>query len=194
MKFSNLDLSILGEVGNVSVGGAAASLSDFVNQLVTISIPTTKILTFGDLKKEFEPEVVYSKIDYSKGLKGSNMLLLKKNEAYDLAKLVGKQKLDIEIDKWDDFSKNIISEIFNIMAGNMSSSMSSVLNRDIKILTPEMSENTSLLIKEFKDEDEIITIWFEIKIENIFRMKLVKIVTKEQAEDMIKTIKGDNEL
>lgn len=194
MKFSDIELSILGEVGNVSVGGAAASLSDFVNKVVTISIPNTKIQKFKDIKSEFEPEVVYTRVDYSKGLSGSNMLMLRKEEAFQLAKLVGKAKLDMEITEWNDFSKNVISEVFNIMAGNMSGSMSGILNKEVAILTPTMGEMFSETLSDYPDDEQLITIWFEIKIENSFKMKLLKIVSESQANEIIENIKGDNDL
>jgi len=194
VNFSDFDLSILGEIGNVSVGGAATSLSDFVNKVVTISIPDTKILTFKELKEKFEPAIVFAKIDYSNGLAGSNMLLLKKEEAFELSKVIVKEKLNIELEEWDDFSRNVLTEIFNIMAGNMSASMSEILNKNIKILTPEFHEVKSTELDYFHDEDELITVWFELKIESIFKVKLVKIITTSQAIEMINLIKGDHHL
>lgn len=194
MNFSDFDLSILGEIGNVSVGGAAASLSDFVNKVVTISIPDTKILTFKELKEKFEPAVVFAKIDYTQGLAGSNMLILKKEEAVDLSKVVVKEKLNMDLYEWDDFSKNVIAEIFNIMAGNMSASMSEVLNKNIKILTPQVNEVKSSELDYFPDDEKLITVWFEVKIENIYKLRLVKIITKSQGEEMINLIKGENHL
>lgn len=194
MKFSEFDLNILGEIGNISVGGAATSLSDFVNKLVTISIPDTKIKKFKDIKEQFEPAVVFAKIDYCEGLNGSNILLMKKEEAFDFSKIIVREKLNQEMNEWSEFSKNVLAEMFNIMVGNMSSSMSEMFNTNVKIETPEIYEDKAENINFFDDDEELITVWFELRIENEFKVKIVKVITEDQAEQMINLLKEDHQL
>lgn len=194
MNFSEFDLSILGEIGNVSVGGAATSLSDFVNKIVTISIPDTKIITFKELREKFGPAVIFAKIDYCNGLTGSNVLLLKKEEAVDFTKIIVREKLGEEITQWDDFSKNVLAEMFNIMVGNMSASMSDIFNQNVKINTPEIYDVDASDVKFYKDTDLLVTVWFELRIESEFKINMVKIISKEQADNMVNLIKGDHQL
>jgi len=194
VHFSDFDLSILGEIGNVSVGGAAASLSDFVNKIVTISIPNTKIETFEELKNQFEPSVIFAKVDFKDGLNGSNLLLMKKEEAVNFSKIIVKEKLGIDITTWDEFSENALAEVFNIMVGNMTSAMSELFHKKIKIETPEMYEVESKELAFYQNDEKLISIRFEIKLENILKVNLVKIITEKQASEMIKMIKGDHHL
>lgn len=194
MNFSDFDLSILGEIGNVSVGGAATSLSDFANKVVTISIPDTKIIPFKEIKTMFEPEVILAKIDYINALQGSNILILKKEEALELSKVIAKEKIGVDITEWDSFSENVIAEIFNIMAGNMSASISDILNKEVKILTPEIKNQVAEDMNYFEDDDMLVAVWFEVRVENIFKLKLVTLMTNQQGLDMINIIKGDNQL
>lgn len=194
MKFSEFeeyDLNLLGEIGNISVGGAATSLSDFVNKLVTISIPDTKLQAFKEIKKQFEPAVVFAKVDYSEGLSGSNILLMKKEEAFNFSKIIVKEKLNIDLTEWDDFAINALAEMFNIMVGNMSSSMSEMFHKNIKIKTPEIFEEDAQDIAFYNDDEKLITIWFELRIENAFKIKLLKIITIEQAKQMIKILEEE---
>ena len=189
LTFSDFDLSILGEIGNVSVGGAATSLSDFVNKLVMISIPDTKIMKFKDLKKSFEPAVVYAKVDYVNGFKGSNILLMKSEEAKKFSEIIIEEKLGKREFKWDDFSKNVITEAFNIMVGHMSASMSELFQKGINIEPPELLEMNASELDFFNDEEEFVSIWFEVRIEDHLKIRLMKLLTIEQAEDMIALIK-----
>jgi flagellar motor switch protein FliN/FliY len=193
MQFSEFDLSILGEIGNVSVGGAATSLSNFVNKIVTISIPETRILTMSEVKKQFEPDVVYAKIDYSLGFSGSNLMLMKKEDALEFSKIVMKEKLGLDVKEWNDDARNVLNEVFNIMVGNMSSSMSMIFNKHVKIMPPHLYENDMDKENELKEE-KLVTVWFDVKIEDALKVRLVKIITIEQSEEMIKMIKGDNNL
>lgn len=194
MSFSDFDLSILGEIGNVSVGGAATSLSDFVNKMVTISIPETKVITFKELKESFGPSAVTAKIDYTSGFNGSNMLLMKKEEALEFAKIIVREKLSVEIDEWNEFAENVIKESYNIMVGNMSTSMSAVFNKNVKIAPPNIFEQKSNDLSDYSDGTYLITIWFDVIIEDELKIRLVNIVEMEQGEKMIKIIKGDHKL
>lgn len=194
MKFSEFDLNILGEIGNISVGGAATSLSDFMNKLVTISIPDTKVQTFKELKEEFGSSFVFAKIDYADGLEGSNVLLMKKEEAFSFSKIIAKEKLQIDVTVWDDFSKEVLAEVFNIMVGNMTSSMSEMFSHNIKIDTPQIMEGVAENMTYYKEDETLVTIWFEIRVENSFNVKLVKIINDTQAQQMIHLLREDHQL
>lgn len=194
MKFSEFDLNIIGEIGNISVGGAATSLSNFVNKLVTISIPDAKIQNIAELKENFGSDVVYVKINYTNGLDGSNLLLMRKDEAVKFAQVIAKEKLNIEIDDWGELSKEVLVEVFNIMVGNMSSAMSEMFNQNIKIGTPRLMENNSAELLNFIGEERFISIWFEMRIENSFKIKFLKILNDKQAAHMIALLREDHEL
>lgn len=189
LTFSDFDLSILGEIGNVSVGGAATSLSDFVNKLVMISIPDTKIMKFKELKKYFEPAVVYAKVDYTNEFKGSNILLMKSDEAKKFSQIIIEEKLGKREFEWNDFSKNVITEAFNIMVGHMSASMSELFQKGVNIQPPELLEMSASELDLFDDEEEFVSIWFEIRIEDHLKIRLMKILSIEQAKEMIALVK-----
>lgn len=194
LSFSEIELSILDEVGNQTVGGAASSLSDFADKRVVISIPTTKILTFKELKHLFEPAVIYTKVDYKEGMSGSNLLLMKKEEAKEFTNSIIKEKLGKGPSEWDDFSKGVLTEVFNIMAGKMSSGMADIFHRSVDIKPPEIYEKKAEELDLHRDEEELVTIWFELKIQDIMKIKLIKIIKMNQAKEMIHLIKGDLEL
>lgn len=194
MKFSEFEMTILGEIGNISVGGAATSLSDFMSKLVTISNPDTKIQTFHELKEKFGASFVFAKIDYVDGLEGSNVLLMKKEEAFELSRIIAKEKLEIDINEWGDFSKEVLSEVFNIMVGSMSASMSELFKQNIKIDTPEIVEDLAENMTYYQEEEQLVTIWFEIRVEHSFNVKLVKIIHDTQAQQMIQLLREDHQL
>lgn len=194
MKFSEFDLNVLAEIGNISVGGAATSLSNFVNKLVTISIPDTKVQTFKELKESVGSELIIAKIDYLEGLQGSNVLLMKKQEAFEFSRIIVKEKLNMEMFAWSQFSEEVLAEMFNIMVGNMSSAMSEMFNKNIKIEAPLVKEGEIETLNFFEEDEMLISIWFELRVENAFNLKLVKILTSDQAQEMINLLKEDYKL
>lgn len=194
MKYSDIDLSIIGEIGNVSVGGAATSLSDFINQIVTISIPETKIMTTKEIKQMFSRSGVFVRIDYTDGLTGSNLLLLQEEEAFRFVELIMKKEMGMRFRKWDEFAQNVMAEMFNIMVGSMSSSMSMIFDKNVKINAPILYNNIEEQFNNVSDEEEFVTVWFNIKIEDQLSVRLANIITEEQATAMLKMIKGDLKL
>jgi flagellar motor switch protein FliN len=195
MEFSNVELSIIGEIGNVSVGGAASSLSDFVHKAVNISIPETKVLSFKEIKKILGDTPIYTKIDYKEGFRGTNLLMLKTEEARQFTEIILKEKLNMEFEEWDSFAENVLSEVFNIMAGNMSTAMSLVFNKNITIEPPQLYKNEEEEeMALFDDDDELVSVWFDVQVEDKLTLKLVNIVTVQQSQEMIWMIKGDHSL
>ena len=194
MRFDDTALSILGEIGNISVGGAASSLSDFLDKTLVISIPNVRMLTFKEVKEQFEPAVLFAKVDFVEGMKGSNILLMKKEEAFQFSKIILKEKLSMEMTEWNQFSIDVLKEMINIMIGNMSSSMSDMFKRPIDIGVPQIIEQKASEVEFFVENEQLITIWFELRIENDFKFKFVKIMTEEQAQEMIKILEEEHNL
>jgi chemotaxis protein CheY-P-specific phosphatase CheC len=119
---------------------------------------------------------------------------MKKEEAINFSRIIVKEKLGIEINAWDEFSKNALAEVFNIMVGNMTSAMSELFHKKIKIDTPQIYEVESKELDFYQNDEKLISIRFEIKLENMIKVNLVKIITEKQASEMIKMIKGDHHL
>lgn len=196
VKFEKEQLDILSEVGNMTVGQAATSLSDFVNKMVTITIPNTKVYTYKELKREFDSSVVTTKIDYMEGFNGSNLLMMKKEDAVEFSKIITQEKLgNGEMVKgWGELSEAILSEVFNIMVGNMSSGMSDIFNRYISIDVPTMYTSDNEPLNLFGDEEALVAIWFDVRIEADFSIRLVNIISVPQAQKMVSIIEGDYKL
>lgn len=196
VRFDKEELDILSEIGNMTVGQAATSLSDFVNKMVTITIPDTKVYSYKEMKQEFDSTVVTTKIDYIDGFLGSNLLMMKREDAVHFSKIITQEKLgngDL-VNEWGEIAKEILAEVFNIMVGNMSSGMSDIFNRYIKIDTPIMYTEEEGPIEIFQDDEILVAIWFDVKIETEFSIRLVNIISTSQAEKMVSIIKGDYQL
>jgi flagellar motor switch protein FliN/FliY len=189
VKFLEFELDILSEIGNVTVGGAATSLSDFVQKMVTISLPSIKRTTFGQIKKDFETSALAAKIDFVDGFIGSNILLMRQSDADRFAKMVAKVKLG-GMEQLDEVMKqSILTEVFNIMVGTMSSQMSIIFDRNVRIDTPSVYSKPGKEFTFYDDRTPLVTIGFEIKLEDGPSVHLYKLLTEEQAHEMVELIK-----
>lgn len=74
---NEMERDALGEVGNISVGRAATTLSTLLNQKVEITTPTVSMLD-RDISDEPLDSGVAVRVTYTSGFSGVNVLILKK--------------------------------------------------------------------------------------------------------------------
>lgn len=190
------NIDILGEVGNISMGTAATTLSSLLNNKVEISTPTVSMLYPKELSSKYDKPCVGLKIDYKEGLIGSNLLVLKQEDVKIIANLMmgGDGNVSLENEELTELDLSAISEAMNQMVGSSSTSLSSMLGHKIDIDTPQA------FILRF-DEDtffEELTIQDEYLVCNSFRMvvqgfidsEIMQLLPIEFSENIIEKLKG----
>lgn len=167
----------IGEIGNISMGTAATTLSSLVNNKVDISTPVVSFATWSDICDAYERPCVFIRIAYTVGLDGSNILVLKENDVKIITDLMmGGSGLNVEDTEVSELHLSAISEAMNQMMGSAATSLSSMFNRVIDI-SPPMADLIDL--KENIDEraiDEFLSGTF-VKIS--FRMEIGDLVDSE---------------
>ena len=171
------NIDILGEVGNISMGTAATTLSSLLNNKVEISTPTVSMLYPKELSSKYDKPCVGLKINYKEGLIGSNLLVLKQEDVKIIANLMmgGDGNVSLENEELTELDLSAISEAMNQMVGSSSTSLSSMLGHKIDIDTPQA------FILKF-DEDtffEELTIQDEYLVCNSFRMVVQGFIDSE---------------
>ena len=167
----------IGEIGNISMGTAATTLSSLVNNKVDISTPVVSFATWQDICDAYERPCVFIRISYTVGLDGSNILVLKENDVKIITDLMmGGNGQNVEDTEVSELHLSAISEAMNQMMGSAATSLSSMFNRVIDI-SPPMADLIDL--KENIDEraiDEFLSGTF-VKIS--FRMEIGDLVDSE---------------
>ncbi len=168
---------ILGEVGNISMGTAATTLSALLNHKVEISTPTVSMVNPKELSSKYDKPCVGLKINYKVGLIGSNLLILKQEDVKIIANLMmgGDGKVSLDDEGLTDLDLSAISEAMNQMVGSSSTSLSSMLGYKIDIDTPQA------FILTFDDDTffEEISFLDESLVCNSFRMVVQDLIDSE---------------
>jgi len=167
----------IGEIGNISMGTAATTLSSLVNNKVDISTPVVSFATWQDICDAYERPCVFIRIAYTVGLDGSNILVLRENDVKIITDLMmGGNGQNVEDTEVSELHLSAISEAMNQMMGSAATSLSSMFNRVIDI-SPPMADLIDL--KENIDErsiDEFLSGTF-VKIS--FKMEIGDLVDSE---------------
>lgn len=143
IKLTPEQLDMLKELGNIGSGHAITALSELINDRVDVSLTAVNIIPFWKIPDLFEnPNTeafgIYSEIIGKPDL--SIIQIFTKVSVINLINILNDEDhIEIEdvrsIQELDDFTRSIISEIGNILAGNYASALANLLS--IK-LVPEV--------------------------------------------------------
>jgi flagellar motor switch protein FliN/FliY len=123
-----MEQDALGEIGNISFGSSATALSALLRQKVEITTPTITVVDKETLEEEFIHPYVAIKVDYTVGLSGMNLLVIKQSDAAIIADLMlGGDGTEPNMGL-GEIHLSAVQEAMNQMMGSAATSMSSLFN------------------------------------------------------------------
>ncbi|MCR5453308.1 MAG: flagellar motor switch phosphatase FliY [Lachnospiraceae bacterium] len=192
------EMDAIGEVANISMGTAATTLFSLVNKKVDISTPIVSVSKWEDIVNMYEKPCVLVKISYTKGLNGSNVLVLRENDVKIITDLMmggDGTNTDGEI---GELHLSAISEAMNQMMGSAATSLSSMLNMMVDISPPssdliDLAE--SIDGSEIDDflKGEFVKIEFNMLIGDLVDSKIMQLYPITLAKDMCKSVMSNME-
>ena len=177
-ELSEQEIDTIGEVANISMGSAATTLFSLVNQKVEISTPVVTETNWDELASNYDNSCVVVRIGYTKGLDGSNILVLTENDVKVITDLMmggDGTNTDGEI---SDLHLSAISEAMNQMMGASATSLSSMLNKMVDI-SPPTATLTDLATIDAGDIDEFLKSNF---VRIAFKMEIGTLVDSEMMQ------------
>jgi flagellar motor switch protein FliN/FliY len=187
-------MDILGEIGNISMGTAATTLSTLLNSIrVLITTPRVSLESWKQVSQGYNRPCVGIRVNYTVGLTGSNVLILKENDVKIIADLMmGGEGIiaDPTEGNVSDMELSAISEAMNQMIGSSATSLSSVLKRTIDIDTPNAEvlnfEDENFFEKAGIVETEIIAcVSFRMLIGDLIDSEISQVIPIQFAKEMV---------
>ena len=201
-ELTEQEIDTIGEVANISMGTAATTLFSLVNKKVDISTPVVSLACWNDIVEEYEKPCVLIKISYTKGLNGSNILVLSEHDVKVITDLMmGGDGTNLE-GELGEIHLSAISEAMNQMMGSSATSLSTMLNMMVDISPPssdlidlhESGDGSS--IDSFLKEN-FVKISFRLIIGDLvdsFLMQLYPIpLVKEMCSSIISNMEDDSD-
>lgn len=192
------EIDTIGEVSNISMGSAATALFALVNSKVEISTPVVKVTDWDSLMAEYEKPCVLIKIGYTKGLNGSNILVLREKDVKIITDLMMGGDGSNTADEISELHLSAISEAMNQMMGASATSLSSMLNIMVDISPPtsdligETDAPSAGEIDEFL-EGSFVEIQFNLLIDNLVDSHIMQLYPLQLAKDMVGMVAGNME-
>jgi flagellar motor switch protein FliN/FliY len=179
----------LGEIGNISMGTSATTLYALLGQKVNITTPRVEETTWEELSKLFIKPYVAVKVNYTEGLKGLNLLLMKEEDVKIITDLMmGGDGFGNITGELNELHLSAISEAMNQMVGSASTSLSSMFDKRVDISPPESSlVDSSSDIGRIKIDKEasIVMVMFNLKVGNLIDSEIMQLIPIAFAKEMV---------
>ncbi|MDD3839699.1 MAG: flagellar motor switch phosphatase FliY [Clostridia bacterium] len=183
---TNEEIDALGEIGNISMGTSATTLSTLLGKKVTITTPRVEITSLRKLIEEYPIPFIAVRVKYTKGLEGINLLIIKEEDVKIITDLMmGGDGTNID-EEINDFHLSAIAEAMNQMIGSAATSLSSMLKKDINISPPNAFEFKfdADLRKYFTDDQKIIKTAFNMKVDTLIDSEIMQLLDLDFGREM----------
>lgn len=187
--FNSMELDAIGEIMNISLGSSATAVSNMLDHRVDITTPSVSVVSAGDFSiGDLEPAIGIE-IRYVSGLKGSNIMLLKKSDIKVIVDiLMGSETPDEEFEL-NDLTVSAVCEVMNQMMGAASTALSDFLGYPVNISTPqsfELDDMPKFKAEHFGSDDEtLVVVRFMLSIENMLKSEFVNVMPVDLARELL---------
>ena len=190
MEFSDMQKDAIGEILNISMGSAATAASELLNAKVWITTPRVSVVPAREVEYQKLEPAVCVKIEYVKGILGSNLMVLKQDDVQLILNQLMGQPLVVSPDfEFDELNISAVSEVMNQMMGSAATALSSFLGISIDISTPTpyiMDQTNELRMKEFDPDEDVVAVTFDLTIDGVIKSEFASIMELGLANEISK--------
>ena len=190
---SDIEKDLLGEIGNISMGSASTALYQIINQKVNITTPVVSITTLKEIKETFETPTVVLDVEYTSGIIGRNILIIKTEDAAVIANLMMGGDGIVENHELSEIEISAVQEAMNQMIGSAATSMATMFSREVNISPPISkiwNNNEEPLSSEIPEEEAIVRVSFRMTIGNLVDSNIMQILPVETAKKIVSIMIG----
>lgn len=178
----------LGEIGNISMGSAATTLSMLLGNKVEITTP--KVKEYANIEELFKvtKDCVTVEIKYKAGLDGTIIFALNTQDTAVIADLMMGGDGKVTNPEIGELQLSAVGEAMNQMIGTASTSMSSMFNTAIDITPPVVNlqkagDNLNLTEEVFGVP--IVAVVFNLKVGDLIDSEIVQLMSLSSAQNQV---------
>lgn len=175
----------LGEVGNISMGTASTTLSELLQQRVTITSPKVRLTTQKELFNSFQVPYMIIQVEFKEGLAGFNILIMQLRDIMIMADLMmGGDGTNVS-DEVSDMEISAAAEAMNQMIGTASTSLATMFSRNINISPPvtQILNNEDQEVINLPVDDPIVVVSFRLTVGELLDTEIMQVLSLETAKE-----------
>ncbi|AOY77308.1 flagellar motor switch phosphatase FliY [Clostridium formicaceticum] len=188
-EFTDIEKDAIGEIGNISMGTAATTLSTLLGHKVGITTPKVSVITMEELSEQYTIPFVAVDVRYKEGIRGTNLLIIKVDDVKIITDLMMGGSGTVTEDPLSELHLSAISEAMNQMVGSSSTSLSEMFSKKIDIHPPrafELDFQSNDINGILSDQQEsVIKIAFKMEIEGLIDSEIMQLIPMDFAKEMV---------
>ena len=195
IEFSDIQKDAIGEILNISMGSAATAVSELLSAKVWITTPRVEVKSAKEMEYHRLEPAVCVKIQYVKGLSGTNMMVWKQDDVQLILNQLMGQPLVVSPDfEFDELNISAVSEVMNQMMGASATALSNFLGFTVDISTPkpiimdEVSSNFD--VTEFEPGDTVVSVTFDLTIDGVIKSEFASVMSADLAKTIADKMLG----
>src|SRR5699024_4452963 len=193
---TDIETDAHGEIGNISLGSSATTLSTLLNQKVEITTTSVSIVNKTGLKEAFPYEHVSLQVNYSEGFDGENIFLMKAKDAAIISDIMlGGEGLNPK-EELTEIELSAVQEAMNQMMGASATSMSTVFNKRVDISPPLVEYEDIDKLEEVHGEfdgDVFVRVSFQLKVGDLIDSNMTQLIPIDFAKILVNQLLNPDE-
>ncbi len=189
---SEMQLDALAEIGNISLGASATALSELLRRRVQITTPAVSLTTMQDVRAGYPLPCLVIMVNYSKGLAGNNVLILKNDDALSIVGVMMGMEPPEKPPELGEMELSGIGEAMNQMMGASATAMSDFFGRLIDISPPRVESkdlhSEPLDVTELDEDNPVVKITFNIEVDGLLESTLLQLIPLSFAREMASSL------
>ncbi|WP_010093414.1 flagellar motor switch phosphatase FliY [Ornithinibacillus scapharcae] len=186
---SSIEIDTLGEIGNISFGSSATTLSTLLSQKVEITTPTVSIIMKQEIEEAFQFEHVSVQVKYVEGFSGQNVLVIKAEDAAIISDIMLGGTGEGPFGELNEIHLSAVQEAMNQMMGAAATSMSTVFDKRVDISPPSISQDHLADDAGDPDEEVFVKVSFQLKVGTLIDSNIMQLMpirfAKQLVEDLL---------
>ncbi|MFZ3576616.1 flagellar motor switch phosphatase FliY [Virgibacillus sp. DJP39] len=188
---TSIEVDALGEIGNISFGSSATTLSTLLNQKVEITTPEVTVIKQEDVTDEFTFDHLSVKVEYVDGFIGQNVFVIKSEDASIISDIMLGGDGTNPSEELTDIHVSAVQEAMNQMMGAAATSMSTIFNKKIDISPPtvkkqQASNNKSIDLNE--SNDVFVKVSFQLKVGTLIDSNIMQLIPIPFANQLVEEL------
>ncbi|WP_404452629.1 flagellar motor switch phosphatase FliY [Virgibacillus necropolis] len=193
---TSLEEDTLGEIGNISFGSSATTLSTLLNQKVEITTPQVSVIKQEDIRNEFTFNHVSVEVKYVEGFIGQNVFVIKSEDASIISDIMLGGDGTNPLEELNDIHISAVQEAMNQMMGAAATSMSTIFGKKVDISPPVIKQQNAenSVDAEIDREDKVfVKVSFQLKVGTLIDSNIMQLIPIPFANKLVDELMNNSQ-
>ncbi len=192
---SPMEKDALGEIGNISMGSAATTLSTLLGHKVSITTPSVSVAPMNVIQQHYPLPYLVVEVAYTVGIDGNNVFAIQATDAAVIADLMMGGDGTNPDHELNEIHMSAVGEAMNQMMGAVATSLSTMFNKKIDISPPKVN------LVDFGKEDlaadkstePMVRAAFRMEVDGLIDSEIMQIISVKVAKEMVDSLMSGGE-